>query len=66
MNTKDRPSYLGLLDEVNDLYGEYIEMGISVDTFLLSRLHREREKNFDLQRKVDYLEKRLLHDTKKL
>jgi len=66
MKTKQPPSYLELLKEINDLYGEHIEMGVPVDTFLLSRLHREREKNHYLQLRIDYYEKRFLHDTKKL
>ncbi len=61
MKTKQPPSYLSLLEEVNDLYGEHIEMGVPVDTFLLSRLHREREKNHYLEQRIEYFEKRFLH-----
>jgi hypothetical protein len=66
MKTKQPPSYLELLEEINDLYGEHIEMGVPVDTFLLSRLHREREKVHYLEQKVEYFEKRYMHDSKNL
>jgi hypothetical protein len=62
MKTKQPPSYLELLEEINDLYGEHIEMGVPVDTFLLSRLHREREKNHYLQLRVEYFEKRFKYE----
>jgi hypothetical protein len=62
MNTKQPPSYLELLEEINNLYGEHIEMGVPVDTFLLSRLHREREKNHYLQLRIDHFEKRFMHE----
>ena len=66
METKQPPSYLELLEEINNLYGEHIEMGVPVDTFLLSRLHREREKTYYLEKKIEYYEKRYLYASKKL
>lgn len=52
------PSYLALIEHINDQYGEWIEMGYDVDRILLSLLHKEREKNFDLENKIEYLEKK--------
>ncbi len=59
MKTKSPPTYLGLLEEIVDKYGEWVEMGNYIDTILLSLLHKEREKNFDLQIKIEYLEKKV-------
>jgi len=59
MITKKRPSYLDLIEEMNDKYGEWIEMGYDVDRILLSLLHKEREKNYDLRQKIEYYEKQV-------
>ncbi len=59
MKIKKPPSYMDLLEELNDLHGEYIEMGIPLDHFLLPKLFREREKNHELMMKIDYLERKL-------
>ena len=59
MKTKKRPSYLELVEDINNLYGEWIEMGYDVDRILLSLLHKEREKNYDLENKIEYLEKKV-------
>jgi DNA-binding PadR family transcriptional regulator len=56
--TKKPPSYLDLIEELNETYGEWIEMGHSVESILLSLLHKEREKNYDLMMKIEYMEKR--------
>lgn len=56
---KNPPSYLDLIQELNEKYGEWIEMGHDVDRILLSLLHREREKNYDLQMKIEYHEKKV-------
>ena len=62
MKLKKPPSYLELLEEINDLYGDYIEMGVPVENFLLSRLHREREKVFDLEQRIEYLERKISYE----
>ena len=59
MKTKKPPSYLDLIEELNEKYGEWIEMGHSVESIILSLLHREREKNYDLQKKIEYYEKQV-------
>lgn len=57
MKTKEE-TYLQMLEKINDEFGEYLEMGYSLEYYLLSKLHLEREKNYDLQMKVDWLERR--------
>lgn len=58
MRTNKRPSYLDLVEDINNTYGEWLEMGYDVDRILLSLLHKERENNYNLQNEVDYLRKK--------
>jgi hypothetical protein len=51
-------TYSRMLEKIKDEFGEYLEMGCSLELYLLSKLHIEREKNYDLQIKIDWLERR--------
>lgn len=46
-----------LIEQFNSTYEEWIEVGYPVEFILVSLLHKEREKNYDLQLKIDRLEK---------
>jgi hypothetical protein len=50
---------LELVEEINFKYGEWLQMGYSLDSLLISLLHQERVKTFELEKKVDYLEKKV-------
>ena len=57
MKTKDE-KYLSLLEKINDEFGDWLEVGYSLEMYLLSKLHIEREKNYDLQMQIDYLKRK--------
>ncbi len=57
MNTNPNCSIYQMYKELCDQYGEWLEMGHPVADIALSLLRKEREKNFDLQLKVDRLER---------
>ena len=44
--------------ELYDNYGEWIELGFSVEEFLISLLIKEREKLSSIETRVTYLEKK--------
>jgi hypothetical protein len=46
-----------LYAELCDSFGEWIEMGHPVEDIALALLFKEREKNADLQMKIDRLER---------
>lgn len=62
MKIKQAPSYLSLLEEVKTRFDEYLEMDLNPTGFIISLLHQEREKNFILENKLDYFEKRFMHE----
>ena len=62
MKLEKTTSYYRMLKEINETFGEYLEMGYSLDTYLLSRLHVEREKNFDLKKRIEYLERKIKYE----
>lgn len=51
-------SHLSIYEELNEKYGEWLEMGIPAHHFLLNMLHNEREK-------VRYLESEILYYKRK-
>ena len=53
------PDLLDLVEEITNKYGEMCEMGFCVDTILLSLLYKEKCANWDLQRRLEYLENEL-------
>ena len=55
------PSFLKLLEEIDNTYGEHIGEGVNPAPILLSLLQKEREKTFKLEQKIDYYQKRYLH-----
>ena len=61
MNDQLPPSYLALLEDIIDTYGQDIEMGVNPTPILLSLLQQEREKNYYLEQKIGYYQKRYLH-----
>lgn len=54
---KNPPQIEEMIDEFNQTYEEWIEMGYPVEYILVSLLHKERQKNFDLKMTIDRLEK---------
>lgn len=66
MKVKKPPSYLDLLEEVKDRFDEYLDMDCDPKGFILSLLHQEREKTFRLEQRLDYFERRHLHERKSL
>lgn len=46
-----------LYAQICDDYGEWLEMGVELDSIALALLHKERERNKDLQMKIDRLER---------
>lgn len=55
MRIEKTPSYHKMLQEINDNFGEYLEMGYSLEVYLLSKLYIEREKNYYLSKEIKYL-----------
>jgi hypothetical protein len=58
MKTKEC-SINDLYKQICDDYGEWLEMGLELDSIALSLLHKERERNKDLQMKINRLEREL-------
>lgn len=46
-----------LYAQIYDDYGEWLEMGVELDSIALALLLKERECNKDLQMKIDRLER---------
>jgi hypothetical protein len=59
MKLEKTTSYYRMIREIEETFGEYYEMGYSLEIYLLSRLHAEREKNFDLKKRIEYLERKI-------
>ena len=67
MKTKLRPQeYVDMLEEITINFKEYLDEGCDPSGYILSLLHKEREKTFYLQQRLDYFEKRFMHETKNL
>lgn len=58
MKLKNTNSYCKMLEEIHDNFGEYLEMGYCLETYILSLLHAEREKNNDFKSRIEYLERK--------
>ncbi len=60
MKTKNMPvSLYELHKEISEQYIEWLEMGYPMGDIALSLLRREKERNVDLQMKIDRLERML-------
>jgi hypothetical protein len=59
MKIKKPQEYVEMLQEITDNFSEYLEEGCDPSGYILSLLHKEREENFYLKMKVDYLERKL-------
>lgn len=57
MITKPPQKLEELVEEFNATYEEWIEVGYPPEFILVSLLHKEREKNYELRLKIDRLEK---------
>ena len=60
MKVEKSPSYLKMLEEIIDTYGEYLEMGCSLDDYLLNKLHVEKQLTHDLKQRIEFLERKKL------
>ncbi len=58
MKTKKPQTYCEMLQEVYAKFSEYKQMGYAVEPYIFSLLHEEREKNFYLEQRVEYLERK--------
>ena len=57
MKIKSPPAYVDMLEEIIVNFKEYLEEGCDPTGYILSLLYKEREKNYYLQARVDYLER---------
>ncbi len=58
MKLKKPQEYVDMLEEIKNNFQEYLDEGCDPSGYILSLLHQEREKNFYLIQKVDYLERK--------
>lgn len=59
MKVKKPPSYCEMLDEVVGKFSEYSEENADPYGYLLSLLYQERETNYYLKQKIEYLERKI-------
>lgn len=57
MITKQCQTLDQMIEEFNSTYEEWIETGYPPEFILVSLLHKERQKSFELQMKIERLEK---------